>query len=114
MTCFYQDVLAKAEKRELENRARAVKSLTTSALISLAGKAQMAVSNFKSLGSEGRTWVAQGVQRPTLGLSSGHDLTACEIEPHARLCADTTEPAWDSVSLSRSHSFYVSFKINKQ
>ena len=26
----------------------------------------------------------------------------CEIKPHVGLCADTTEPAWDSLSLSLS------------
>ena len=38
-------------------------------------------------------WVAQSVKRPTLGFSSGHDLTVCEFEPHIGLCDDSTEPA---------------------
>ena len=43
--------------------------------------------------------VAQSGKRPTLGLGSGHDLTVHEIEPHVGLCADSVEPAWDSLSL---------------
>ena len=35
-----------------------------------------------------------------LDFSSGHDLIVCEIEPHTGLCADSTEPAWDSLCLS--------------
>ena len=46
------------------------------------------------------TWVAQLVQRPTLGFSSGHDYTVHGIQPHTGLCGDSTEPAWDSLSLS--------------
>ena len=44
--------------------------------------------------------MAQLVQRLTLGFGSGHDFTVCEIEPHVRLCADSMEPAWDSLSFS--------------
>ena len=47
-------------------------------------------------------WVAQSVKHPTLDLSSGHDLTVCEFEPHIRLHADSVEPAWDSLSPSLS------------
>ena len=46
-------------------------------------------------------WAAQLVKGPTLDFSSGHDLMVCGIEPHVRLCTDSVEPAWDSVS-SRS------------
>ena len=42
-------------------------------------------------------WVAQLVEWPTLGFSSGHDFTVRGIEPHIGLCADSTEPAWDSL-----------------
>ena len=42
-------------------------------------------------------WVAQSIKRPTLDFSSGHDLTIRELEPHIQLCADSTEPAWDSL-----------------
>ena len=46
--------------------------------------------------------VAQSVKRPTLGFSSGHELTVCELKSHIRLSADSTEPAWDSLSSSLS------------
>ena len=67
------------------------------------------------------TWVAQSVKPLTLGFSSGHDLMVCEIEPRVRLCADSTEPAWDSLSPSLSVpswlvcacSLSLSLKINK-
>ena len=44
--------------------------------------------------------LAQLVKRPTLDFGSGHDLTVREFEPRVGLCADNTEPAWDSQSLS--------------
>ena len=46
--------------------------------------------------------MAQSVEHPTLDFSSGHDLTVQEIEPCMGLCSDSTEPAWDSFSLSLS------------
>ena len=49
-------------------------------------------------------WVAQPVKHPTLGFGSGHDLTVHEFEPHTGLCAESTEPAWDSLSPSPSAS----------
>ena len=36
----------------------------------------------------GGTCVAQWGERPTLGFSSGYDLTVRGSEPHIRLCAD--------------------------
>ena len=48
------------------------------------------------------TWVAQSVKRLTLDFSSRHDLTVPEFEPCIRLCADSMEPAWDSLSPSFS------------
>ena len=45
-------------------------------------------------------WVAQSVERLTLGFSSGHDLTVYELEPCVGLGAEGTEPAWDSLSPS--------------
>ena len=48
------------------------------------------------------TRVAQSVKLPTLGFSSGHDLVLREFEPRIRLCADSAEPAWDSLSPSLS------------
>ena len=44
------------------------------------------------------TWGAQSVERPTLGLSSGHDFTVGEFEPCIGLCADISAPTWGSVS----------------
>ena len=41
-----------------------------------------------------------GLSQLTLDFSSGHDLTVREIKPCVGLCADSTEPASDSVSLS--------------
>ena len=61
--------------------------------------------------------MAQVVKCLTLNFSSGHDLQVCEFEPCVRLCADDTEPAWDSLSTSLSlplpRFLSVSFKINK-
>ena len=45
-------------------------------------------------------WVAQLVKRLTLDFGSGHDLMVSEFEPRFGLCADTVEPAWNSLSLS--------------
>ena len=47
-------------------------------------------------------WVAQSFKRLILDFGSGHDLIVGKFEPHVRLWADRTEPAWDSVSLSLS------------
>ena len=46
--------------------------------------------------------MAQSVKSPTLGFYSGHDLTVCDFEPRDGLCADSTEPAWDCLSLPLS------------
>ena len=43
--------------------------------------------------------VAQSVKCPTLGFGLGHELTDHEIEPCVKLCMDSKEPAWDSLSL---------------
>ena len=50
-------------------------------------------------------WVAQLVKRQTLDLGSGHDLTVHGMESHLRLCADSMEPTWDSLSLPVSLPF---------
>ena len=42
--------------------------------------------------------MAELVKHLTLDFSSGHDLTLREIEPLMGICADSTEPAWDSLS----------------
>ena len=46
--------------------------------------------------------MAQLVKHLTLDFSSGHGLIVCEFEPHVQLCADSEEPAWDSLSPSLS------------
>ena len=59
--------------------------------------------------------MAQSVEHPTLGFSSGHDLMVYEFGTLVRLGTDSTEPAWDSLSLSLcpipvhalSHSKYI-------
>ena len=60
--------------------------------------------------------MAQSVKLPTLGFSSGHNLTVCEFKPPSGLQADSAEPAWDFLSVALSappHSFSLSQKINK-
>ena len=47
-------------------------------------------------------WVAQSVKCLILDFGSGHDLTGHESEPCVGLCADSAEPAWDSLSPSLS------------
>ena len=63
----------------------------------------------------GGTWVAQSVKCSTLGFGSGCALKGQELKPHIGLCADSADPAWDSLSPSLSlfpvHS--ISLKINK-
>ena len=48
------------------------------------------------------TWVAQLVERPTLRFVSGRGLVVRGIGSRVGLCTDSTEPAWDSLSLSLS------------
>ena len=50
----------------------------------------------------GGAWAAESVRHPTLDLGSGHDLTIGEFKPQVRLCTDSAEPAWDSLSLPLS------------
>ena len=58
--------------------------------------------------------MAQSGERPTLDLGSGRDLTVREFRPHIGLCADSAEPAWDSLSSNLSTSpLILSLKINK-
>ena len=42
---------------------------------------------------------SDGQSALTLDFGSGHDLAVCEFEPHVGLDADSSEPAWDSLSL---------------
>ena len=53
-------------------------------------------------GAPGR--LSEWVKRPTLDFGSEHDLMVHEIDPHIRLCAESPERAWDSLSLSLSLS----------
>ena len=53
-------------------------------------------------------WVTQLVKRLTLDFGSGHDLTVFEFEPHVRLCTDSVEPSWDSLSVPLYHSHCLS------
>ena len=48
--------------------------------------------------------VAQLVKWLTLDFGSGHDLRIHEFNPHIKLCADSTKPAWYSLSLLLSLS----------
>ena len=75
---------------------------------------------FKSLKIRG-TWVAQLVEHLTLDFSSGLDLSVCGFKPHFRLCADTLELTWDSLSplsaaaaaASSSSSLSLSLSLSK-
>ena len=66
--------------------------------------------------------MAQLVEHLTLDFGSGHDLWVREIEPCVQLYADSTEPAWDSLSpsltapplLILSLSLSISLKINEE
>ena len=55
------------------------------------------------------------IERLTLDLGSGHDLSIRGFEPHGRLCADSVEPAWDplSPSLPLPYSSPLSLKTNQ-
>ena len=61
--------------------------------------------------------MAESVKHLTLDFGSRHGLMIRGIEPHVGLCADSVEPAWDSLSLSVSapplHARALSLKINK-
>ena len=48
--------------------------------------------------------MAQAVKHPTLDFGLGHDLVVREFKSQVGLCADSVEPAWDSLSLSLSLS----------
>ena len=56
--------------------------------------------------------MAPSVKRLALDFGSGRDLMVREMEPHVGLCADSAEPAWNSLSSSLSAPLQ-SVKINK-
>ena len=62
------------------------------------------VINFKHT-HFGGSWVAQWVKCSTLDFGLGHDLMVPEFRPGIGLCADSAEPAWDSVFPSLSAPF---------
>ena len=65
--------------------------------------------------SSSGAWVVQSVKHQTLHLGSGHDVAVRGFEPRIGLCTDSTEAAWDSLSLSLSvppSSLPLSLKIN--
>ena len=57
------------------------------------------------------TWVVQSVKHLTLDFRSGRDLAVHELEPHARLCADSTDPM-DSLSPSLSAPPLLSLSLS--
>ena len=61
--------------------------------------------------------MAQSVKHPILDCGSSHDLMVCGIEPRIGLCADSAEPAWDSLSPSLSAPLplmlSLSFSVSK-
>ena len=46
--------------------------------------------------------MAQSVKHWTFDFGSGHDVVVHGFKPHIRLCADSVESAWDSLSPSLS------------
>ena len=72
--------------------------------ISLGGKNAIKYEEYTT----GGAWVAQSVKHLTLDFASGHDLTVLEFEPYFGLCADSTECAWDSLSLCPSPAYALS------
>ena len=58
-------------------------------------------------------WVASLVEHLTLDFGSGHDPMVHEFKPSVRLCADSAEPTWDSLSLSLSPNKQTN-KLKKQ
>ena len=64
------------------------------------------------------TWVAQSIECPPLGFSSGHDLAVREFEPRVGLWADGSEPGacfrfCVSLSLCPSPVHALSLSVSK-
>ena len=55
--------------------------------------------------------MTQLVKHLTLDFSSGYNLMVCGIKPHFGLFADSSEPAWNSLSFSSSSLPFL--KIHK-
>ena len=64
-------------------------------------------SDFFQKGNFRGAWVDQLVKHPTLDFGSLHDPTAHGFKPCVRLCAETMEPAWDSLSPAPSLSLRI-------
>ena len=58
------------------------------------------------------TWVAQSVKHLTPRFGLGHDLLVRGFEPRIGPCADSAEPAWDSLSPFPSASLSLSFSVS--
>ena len=58
--------------------------------------------------------MAQSVKHLTLGFSLAHGLTFHGFGPRIWLCADSAEPAWDSLSPSHLLMHLCSLSQNKQ
>ena len=56
--------------------------------------------------------MVQSVKCLTLDLGSSHDLMVCEFKPHVGLCADSAEPASDSLSPSLSAPPLLSLSLS--
>ena len=62
--------------------------------------------------------MAQSVKHLILDFSSGHELMVHKFKPCIGLCADSTEPAWNSLSSLSAppplmHTCSLPLKINK-
>ena len=58
--------------------------------------------------------MAQLVKHTTLDFGSGHDHMVHGFEPCIRLCAESTDPAWNSLSpLSLPLPYLLSFRLSK-
>ena len=57
--------------------------------------------------------MVQSVERPTLDSGSGHDLVVGEFQTHVGLCADSSKPAWESVSHSVPPLLALSLSLSK-
>ena len=71
----------------------------------------------KPISSVNLSWgtrVAPSVKQPTLDFGSGRDLTLRGFKLSIGLCADSAEPAWDSVSLSLSAPPRLTLALSKQ
>ena len=76
---------------------------------------RMDQSVFKTLRWGVPGWLSQ-LKHLALDLGSGHHLAVHGFGPHVRLCADSVEPAWDSLPLSLlfpACALFLSLKINK-